>query len=66
MAQNLVKRLVKKGHKVEVYWCPSYMGIIGNEIADQLAKAGLEKSTKKVYVLLAYLRRQAKALLKEA
>ena len=66
-AQRLTKQLVDKGHKVEVHWCPSHVGVTGNEIADQLAKEGLEKQTEKdAYVSLAYLRRKAKVELKEA
>jgi len=40
---------------VEIHWCPSYVGVIGNEIADQLAKQGLEKKPEKdTYVSLTY------------
>jgi len=66
-AQRLTRLLVNKGHKVEIQWCPSHVGVIGNEIADQLAKQGLEKKPEKdTYVSLAYLRRKAKVELKEA
>src|SRR5512140_3789311 len=66
-AQRLVRALVRKKHKVQVHWCPSHVGITGNEFADRLAKKGLEKSPEKNhYTSLAFLRRQVKQAVKDA
>jgi ribonuclease HI len=37
-----VFQLQKEGTKVWMRWCPSHVGIEGNEPADELAKLGLE------------------------
>jgi ribonuclease HI len=40
-AKGLLVALAAKGISTYISWCPSHQGIIGNECADNLAKAGL-------------------------
>ena len=53
-----------KAHGVElcIQWCPSHMGIAGNEMADSLAKMGLKNSqiSHESYVSHGHLKRLAK------
>ena len=64
IAINIQKQLVKladKGIKITLSWCPSHIGIPGNELADQLAKKGLEANQEEnPYTSLSYLRRRIK------
>ena len=44
---------------VNLVWCPSHIGVVGNELADQLAKRGLEETySGSPYISLSYLRRK--------
>ena len=46
---------------VTLAWCPSHTGVSGNELADSLAKKGLEaEQIEPTYVSLSYLRRKIK------
>ena len=42
--KNYCRALKEKGFIVYVQWCPSHKGIFGNEIADKLAKRGLDET----------------------
>ena len=61
-ARNLIKALKRKKIEIKILWVPSHIGIIGNEIADRLAKQGLEKRPKKedIYISISSLKRKAK------
>ena len=39
--QNVITEITKQGTKLEIHWIPSHVGISGNDIADNLAKASL-------------------------
>jgi ribonuclease HI len=54
-------RLATIGVKLAVVWCPSHIGIEGNELADKLAKKALQKQpSEDSFTALSYLRSQAK------
>jgi ribonuclease HI len=61
-ARNLIARLASRS-RVYIYWVPSHVGVLGNEIADKLAKLSLTKKPrpKDIFVLISHLRRKAKA-----
>ena len=48
---------------VYLYWVPSHVRVLGNEIADRLAKKGLSKkpSPRDIFVSISHLRRKARA-----
>ena len=53
--------LSKRDVKITLSWCPSHIGVLGNELADKLAKKGLKaKLSGPAYVSLSYLRRKIK------
>ena len=54
--QNISKRLY-------IFWCPSHVNVLGNELADKLAKKelSLTKSTE-AFVLIGYLKRLIKEI----
>jgi ribonuclease HI len=60
-ARALIKALARKT-TIEVHWVPSHSGVIGNEIADQQAKAGLLKEAlpEDLYTSISHLRRNAR------
>ena len=61
-ARDLVARLATRS-LVYLYWVPSHVGVLGNEIADKLAKLSLTKkpSPRDIFVSISHLRRLAKA-----
>ena len=57
--RSQLSRLAARNVKVTLSWCPSHTGVLGNELADKLAKKGLEaKLIGPAYVSLSYLRRK--------
>ena len=52
--------LQQYGVKIQIQWCPSHTGIPGNEMADHLAKRGLEKEniSKQAYISLSHLKKK--------
>ena len=59
--RSQLSQLTKCNVKVTLSWCPSHIGVLGNELADKLAKKGLEaKLVGPAYVSLSYLRRRVK------
>ena len=48
-ATSAAERLQNHGAKVFIQWCPSHMGIPGNELADLLAKQGIENPQPKYH-----------------
>ena len=55
-AKALCNTLIRLDCTIFIYWCPSHIGIIGNEIADKLAKKGLQaKPSIETFTLLSYL-----------
>jgi ribonuclease HI len=61
-ARALIKALVQKHTTVEVQWVPSHSGVVGNEVADQQAKAGLlvEPFPQDLYTSISHLQRKAR------
>jgi ribonuclease HI len=61
-ARNLIARLASRS-RVYIYWVPSHVGVLGNEMADKLAKLSLTKKPrpKDIFVSISHLRRKAKA-----
>jgi ribonuclease HI/endonuclease/exonuclease/phosphatase (EEP) superfamily protein YafD len=48
-------------YTVQLHWCPSHLGIFGNELADQLAKKGLGAPLKGTPIVsISYLRRKTR------
>ncbi len=45
-ANNLINLLYRKGQRVIIHWGPSYVGVVGNEIAESLAKKSFGKQAK--------------------
>src|SRR6185437_592864 len=61
------RQLSAKGTKIRIQWCPSYVNIPGNEIADRLAKQGLKANPDpESYTSLGHLRRKIEELTKES
>jgi ribonuclease HI len=55
-AKQLATRLSAAGFTIHITWCPGHQGVWGNEIADQLAKAGLQlKPDPEAYISIGYL-----------
>ena len=46
--QQTAHTLSLKGHKVEFCWCPSHVGINGNEAADSLAKCAAQEDRQRI------------------
>ena len=67
-ATSTAERLQNHGAKVFIQWRPSHMGIAGNELADTLAKQGVESSQPKhqAIVSLGHLKHLAKKEIKKA
>ena len=63
LAKQAARKLQKEGVQLTVAWCPSHVGVPGNEAADRLAKAGLkaEPDARYTFVSLSHLRRKARA-----
>ena len=61
-AEIACEKLTTAGVHVQIQWCPSHMGISGNEIVDTLAKQALIKPLVHHHtgVSLGHLRRRAK------
>jgi ribonuclease HI len=61
-ARALIRALASQNTAVEVHWVPSHNGVIGNEIADQQAKAGLLVAPlwKDLYTSRSHLQRRLK------
>ena len=61
-AVTAAETLKHRGIHARIQWCPSHMGIAGNEMADTLAKQGLEnpRGCHKTTVSLGHLKRVAK------
>ena len=62
-AAAAAEELKNRGIKLCIQWCPSHMGISGNDMADALAKSGLELSPAKngtASVSLGHLKRLVK------
>jgi ribonuclease HI len=43
-AQDIARRLENQGCQITIQWVPGHQGILGNEKADQAAKAAAEKA----------------------
>jgi ribonuclease HI len=56
---ELCKQLAKQ-NKVSTSWVLGHEDIQGNDNADKLAKAGLQRQAKNPLTLLSYLKRKAK------
>jgi ribonuclease HI len=61
-AKDYLIRLARYKTTIHIHWCPSHYGIQGNEIADVLAKNGLNASPDptETFISTSYLRRVAK------
>ena len=61
-AMSIAQQLKDQGVKVFIQWCPSHMGIAGNELADTLAKQAVESRQPQIQpiVSLGHLKRLAK------
>ena len=59
--QGLLESLYSYGFEISIEWCPSHLGIEGNELADQLAKGALQKAPTYVATSISYIRKGAKA-----
>jgi ribonuclease HI len=59
-ARALIKALASQKTTIEVHWVPSHKGVIGNEIADRQAKAGLLATPlrKDLYTSVSHLQRR--------
>jgi ribonuclease HI len=56
----LCKMLSLQNNKIHVSWVPGHRETQGNEHADRLAKAGLERKVRNPVTSLSYLKRKAK------
>ena len=61
-AMSMAQQLKDKGANVLIQWCPSHMGIAGNELADALAKQAVQRRqpNNQPIVTLGHLKRLAK------
>jgi hypothetical protein len=53
--------LAQRGCKIRIVWCPSHSKIDGNELADKLAKEGLNSTPRDEFTSRSHLKRLAKA-----
>jgi RNase H len=61
MARKAIQQLAKLHTHIHIHWCPSHCGIYGNELADHLAKKGLDSPIISQYpTSISYIRRMAK------
>ena len=67
-ALKAAAQLQRTGVHVRIQWCPSHIGISGNEMADRLAKKGLESPNISCYAYtsLGHLKRLAKQQIRNA
>ena len=57
LASKDTQKLLELGIKLTIIWCPSHIGIEGNELADKLAKQALDKPTLPIaYTSISFLR----------
>ena len=67
-AKHLISQLTSRYNiKIHIHWCPSHCGIEGNEVADTLAKAGLQATPNPadIFTSTSYLRKVARADIKD-
>ena len=61
-AKSYIRQLSDHGTTIYIHWCPSHCNIQGNELADALAKQGLDSDPgPEAFISFSHLRREAKA-----
>ncbi|KAI8519283.1 hypothetical protein Bbelb_025400 [Branchiostoma belcheri] len=56
--KKVLVELTKGGNSVQVIWTPGHMGVVGNELADGLAKEGARESAGKEHMLTPHMTKQ--------